>query len=227
MFAVPFQFFRLGQELVMGRAQRLFRSPAPAFPVHEAYRRADNDHRPDQDYDQKQAARLPLNPDLLALDNKLQFRGVYQDCCKDLVKLMVEVRTDSGPARLLHPDHAYRFQGGQQELYLFRLAPLPLVIERTRNQAMFRLPAMYQHADQIDGPRVVFPDFLHVDSLVPRKDLLEAKGLKVPETWDEYLAAAQALNNPPEVYGTVIGASAPSYTTQIGTGSKFYRIKVN
>ncbi len=39
-----------------------------------------------------------------------------------------------------------------------------------------------------------------------RADLLEAKGIKVPETWDEYLAAAQALNNPPEVYGTVIGA---------------------
>lgn len=39
-----------------------------------------------------------------------------------------------------------------------------------------------------------------------RKDLLEAKGLKVPETWDEYLTTAKALNNPPEVYGAVIGA---------------------
>jgi multiple sugar transport system substrate-binding protein len=39
-----------------------------------------------------------------------------------------------------------------------------------------------------------------------RKDLLEAKGIKVPETWDEYLAAAKALNNPPEIYGAVIGA---------------------
>ncbi len=41
-----------------------------------------------------------------------------------------------------------------------------------------------------------------------RKDLLEAKGLKVPETWDEYLQAARALNNPPTVYGAVIGAKA-------------------
>lgn len=39
-----------------------------------------------------------------------------------------------------------------------------------------------------------------------RKDLLEAKGIKVPVTWDEYLAAAKALNNPPEIYGAVIGA---------------------
>lgn len=38
-----------------------------------------------------------------------------------------------------------------------------------------------------------------------RKDLLEAKGLAVPETWEEYLEAAKALNSP-EVYGTVIGA---------------------
>ena len=39
-----------------------------------------------------------------------------------------------------------------------------------------------------------------------RKDLLEAKGIAVPQTWDEYLAAAKALNNPPEIYGAVIGA---------------------
>jgi ABC-type glycerol-3-phosphate transport system substrate-binding protein len=39
-----------------------------------------------------------------------------------------------------------------------------------------------------------------------RKDLLEEKGIKVPETWDEYREAAIKLNNPPKVYGTVIGA---------------------
>jgi multiple sugar transport system substrate-binding protein len=39
-----------------------------------------------------------------------------------------------------------------------------------------------------------------------RKDLLDAKGIAVPQTWDEYLAAAKALNNPPEMYGAVIGA---------------------
>lgn len=39
-----------------------------------------------------------------------------------------------------------------------------------------------------------------------RKDLLDAKGIKVPQTWDEYLAAAKVLNNPPQIYGAVIGA---------------------
>ncbi|HEY3345280.1 MAG TPA: sugar ABC transporter substrate-binding protein [Anaerolineaceae bacterium] len=39
-----------------------------------------------------------------------------------------------------------------------------------------------------------------------RKDLLAAKNIAVPQTWDEYLAAAKALNNPPQTYGAVIGA---------------------
>jgi multiple sugar transport system substrate-binding protein len=39
-----------------------------------------------------------------------------------------------------------------------------------------------------------------------RKDLFDAKGVKVPETWDDYYAAAKTLNNPPEVYGGLIAA---------------------
>ena len=57
-----------------------------------------------------------------------------------------------------------------------------------------------------DGKLYVFPSEGDTAWLWYRKDLFEAKGLKVPETWDEYLQAAQALNNPPEIYGTVIGA---------------------
>ncbi|MCS6907870.1 MAG: sugar ABC transporter substrate-binding protein [Anaerolineales bacterium] len=57
-----------------------------------------------------------------------------------------------------------------------------------------------------DGKLYVFPSEGDTAWLWYRKDLFEAKGLKVPETWDEYLEAALALNNPPEIYGTVIGA---------------------
>ncbi|MGZ9163721.1 MAG: ABC transporter substrate-binding protein [Anaerolineales bacterium] len=40
-----------------------------------------------------------------------------------------------------------------------------------------------------------------------RKDLFEAAGLTPPETWDEFYAAAQQLNDPANgVYGAVIGA---------------------
>ena len=34
-----------------------------------------------------------------------------------------------------------------------------------------------------------------------RKDLLDAKGLAVPDTWDDTLKVARALNNPPTVWG--------------------------
>ncbi len=40
--------------------------------------------------------------------------------------------------------------------------------------------------------------------MVYRKDLLEAKNLRVPTTWEEYKNVIQALHNPPEVYGTSI-----------------------
>ena len=40
-----------------------------------------------------------------------------------------------------------------------------------------------------------------------RKDLFDKAGLKPPETWDEFYAAAKALNDPANgVYGAVIGA---------------------
>ncbi len=57
-----------------------------------------------------------------------------------------------------------------------------------------------------DGKTYAFPSEGDTAWLWYRTDLLEAKGIAVPQTWDEYLAAAKALNNPPEVYGAVIGA---------------------
>lgn len=57
-----------------------------------------------------------------------------------------------------------------------------------------------------DGKTYAFPSEGDTAWLWYRKDLLAAKGIAVPQTWDEYLAAAKALNNPPEIYGAVIGA---------------------
>ena len=57
-----------------------------------------------------------------------------------------------------------------------------------------------------DGKTYAFPSEGDTAWLFYRKDVLEAKGLKVPETWDEFLSAAKAINNPPEIYGAVIGA---------------------
>ncbi len=51
---------------------------------------------------------------------------------------------------------------------------------------------------KFDGKVYAFPSEGDTAWMWYRKDLLEAKGIAVPQTWDEYLAAAKALNDPPD-----------------------------
>jgi ABC-type glycerol-3-phosphate transport system substrate-binding protein len=47
-----------------------------------------------------------------------------------------------------------------------------------------------------------------------RQDLFDAAGLEIPKTWDEFQAAAAALNSPPDHYGvSIIGANDFSLTS--------------
>lgn len=51
----------------------------------------------------------------------------------------------------------------------------------------------------------------NVPVLYYREDLYKQHGLKVPETWDELLANAKKLHNPPQIYGMVVrGARSAS-----------------
>ena len=72
----------------------------------------------------------------------------------------------------------------------------------------FSLDALSPTVDVLtfDGEVYGFPSEGDTAWLWYRSDLLEAAGLDVPQTWDEYRAAAEALNMPPEQYGAVIGA---------------------
>lgn len=57
-----------------------------------------------------------------------------------------------------------------------------------------------------DGKTYVLPSEGDTAWLWYRKDLFEAAGLKPPETWDEFYAAATQLNDPANgIYGAVIG----------------------
>ena len=47
-----------------------------------------------------------------------------------------------------------------------------------------------------------------------RKDLFEENGLAVPQTWDEVKAAAQTLNDPPNMYGYIIRTNPPNWEFQ-------------
>lgn len=57
--------------------------------------------------------------------------------------------------------------------------------------------------DAKDGALMSVPINPFVPLLHYRSDLYQEKGLKVPETWDDLLANAKALNNPPKMYGIV------------------------
>ncbi|MFC1960734.1 ABC transporter substrate-binding protein [Chloroflexota bacterium] len=57
----------------------------------------------------------------------------------------------------------------------------------------------------VDGVPYGFPSEGDTAWMFYRKDLLAEAGLDVPQTWDEFLAAAQAMHTD-EVYGAVIGA---------------------
>lgn len=56
---------------------------------------------------------------------------------------------------------------------------------------------------RIDGKQITMPTLVEVACLIYRKDLLEAKGVKVPTTLEELEAAAAKLHEPPGVYGIV------------------------
>jgi multiple sugar transport system substrate-binding protein len=53
------------------------------------------------------------------------------------------------------------------------------------------------------GDLLTVPVNPNITILFYRTDLYEQKGLKVPETWDELLANAKALHNPPQMMGIV------------------------
>jgi multiple sugar transport system substrate-binding protein len=62
-------------------------------------------------------------------------------------------------------------------------------------------PAWIRGIGTIDGIAYFAPVFGGGDVLFYRKDILANKGIKVPKTMDELIAAAKALNDPPNFYG--------------------------
>jgi len=62
----------------------------------------------------------------------------------------------------------------------------------------------------IGGKLMAMPYFLDPRALYYRKDLFDKAGLKPPETWDDVIAAAQKLNNPPDINGIGLAFSRKS-----------------
>lgn len=80
------------------------------------------------------------------------------------------------------------------------------------------------------GKLMSMPVNPNIPLLFYRRDLYEQHGLKVPETWDELLANAKKLHNPPKMYGIVQrGARGPHsvaydfYPYLYGFGGSIYQ----
>lgn len=52
-----------------------------------------------------------------------------------------------------------------------------------------------------DGKHLATPFLASTEMAFIRQDLLDAKGLQVPDTWEDVLKTAIAINNPPEIWG--------------------------
>ena len=65
-----------------------------------------------------------------------------------------------------------------------------------------------------DGEIYGLPINGNIMLLFYRKDLFEENGIAVPQTWDEVKAAAQILNDPPNMYGYIIRTNPPNWEFQ-------------
>lgn len=61
---------------------------------------------------------------------------------------------------------------------------------------------------QMEGKQITVPVVTEVQCLAYRKDLFDARGIRVPTTLDELERAAARLHNPPDVFGIVSRGSA-------------------
>ena len=65
-----------------------------------------------------------------------------------------------------------------------------------------------------DGKAIAVPFLASSEMQYIRKDLLDAKGLPVPDTWEDVLKTAQAINDPPKIWGWGPQVAATSYDAE-------------
>lgn len=71
----------------------------------------------------------------------------------------------------------------------------------------------------VNGKQYSIPLSVMTHALNVRKDLLDAKGIAIPQTWDEVLSASRMVANPPSIYGYALPLGktkdAENFITQI------------
>lgn len=74
-----------------------------------------------------------------------------------------------------------------------------------------------------DGKHWSVPSFSSTEVFYVRKDKLDEQGLALPETWDDALAIAQAINNPEEQFwGWGMQIGTPSWDSEVSFSSMLW-----
>lgn len=74
-----------------------------------------------------------------------------------------------------------------------------------------------------DGKHWSVPTFSSTEVFYVRKDALDAKGLKIPETWDDAMAVAQAINDPGnQFWGWGMQMGTPSWDSEVSFSSMLW-----
>lgn len=69
---------------------------------------------------------------------------------------------------------------------------------------------------QVEGEQIGLPTQPDVEVLWYRADLFAAAGLDAPRAWEDFRAAALALNAPPQVYGAAVAGSGLDAGSELG-----------
>lgn len=68
---------------------------------------------------------------------------------------------------------------------------------------------------KIDGGVWMVPSYMSIRTLIARPDVLKEKGITSLDTYDDVIAAAKKINNPPNMYGYALIAGHPKNTMDL------------
>lgn len=92
------------------------------------------------------------------------------------------------------------------------LVPLNDVIDSMGRERFYEAPI---NEFTVDGNNYGIPLYAHSHVMWYRQDLLDAAGLEVPTTWEEFAIASKKLTNAPDVYGVSMPMGKGDYLSTL------------
>jgi len=104
-------------------------------------------------------------------------------------QLILSVQADNAP------DLSWvRYQNFERDLEADALLSIDEFVERDFTEEDKARFLMWEQAGYADGSKYCIPTSLFAMTFVGRKDILDAAGMEIPKTWDEFVEVAKAVN---------------------------------